>query len=95
MDDNKFKIQRLAKWREESSQMFQIIGLRAAQYETLLGELADLGTEKIVAQASQFLFDFKEKGPDAMVDRYGVSRSTAYNHRDFALRIVSNSVTGK
>ena len=94
MNENKFKIRRLAKWREESEEMFRAIGLRPAQYQSLLGELADIGTEKIVAQASQFLFDFRECGPDAMAQRHDVSRATAYNRRTFALTIVSNSATG-
>jgi len=94
MNENKFKIRQLEKWRNESSQMFQAIGLRPAQYESLLGDLADLATEKVIAQASQFLFDFKECGPGAMVERKQISRATAYNHRSFALQIVSKSVTG-
>jgi hypothetical protein len=94
MDNNKFQIRKLAKWREESAEMFKALGLRQAQYEPLLGELADLGTEKIIAKASQFLFDFKESGPEAMKDRHGVSRATAYNRRSFALEIVSKSITG-
>lgn len=73
MNDNKFKIRKLAKWREESEEMFRAIGLRPAQYQALLGELADIGTEKIVAQASQFLFDFDDVGSSALADRYGVT----------------------
>lgn len=94
MNENKFKIRQLAKWRAESEEMFRVIGLRPQQYQALLGELADVGTEKIVAQASQFLFDFRECGPDAMAQRHEVSRATAYNRRSFALTIVSNSATG-
>lgn len=94
MNDNKFHIRQLAKWREESAEMFRKMGLREAQYQALLGELADIGTEKIVARASQFLFDFRECGPDAMAERHEVSRATAYNRRSFALAIVSNSATG-
>jgi hypothetical protein len=94
MNDNKLHIRRLDRWRKESEDMFHAIGLRAPQYESLLGELADLGTEKIVSKASQFLFDFRECGPDAIAERHDVSRATAYEHRSFALRIVSSFATG-
>jgi hypothetical protein len=95
MNENKFNIRKLAKWREDSEAMFKAIGLRQAQYESLLGELADLGTEKIIAKASQFLFDFDECGAAAMQERYEFkSRATPYNHRTFALELISKSVTG-
>jgi hypothetical protein len=94
MNDNKFKLRKLARWREESEEMFRVIGLRPAQYADLIGELADIGTERIVSQASQFLFDFKECGPNAMAERHEVSRATAYERRSFALHIVSSFATG-
>jgi hypothetical protein len=95
MNDNKFKIRKLAKWREESAEMFRAIGLRQSQYQDLLGELADIGTEKIIAQASQFLFDFNEHGAAAMQERYEFkSRQTPYNHRTFALELISKKATG-
>ena len=94
MNDNKFNIRRLVKWREESAELFRSIGMRPQQYMDQLGELADAGTDKVIASASQFLMDFKECGPDAMTERHEISRATAYNHRTFALRIVSNSATG-
>lgn len=94
MNDNKFHLRRLQKWREESRAMFKAMGLRPAQYEDALGELADAATQKIVAQASQFLFDFRECGPQAMTERHECSRATAYNRRSFALAIVSNYSTG-
>lgn len=95
MDDNKFRIRKLAKWREESAEMFKAMGLRPHQYEALLGELADLGTEKIVAKASQFLFDFAEVGPEALRERGGFkSLATAYNRRTFALEIITKNATG-
>lgn len=76
MNDNKFKIRKLAKWREESAEMFRAIGLRQSQYQDLLGELADIGTEKIIAQASQFLFDFDDAGSAALAERHGVTDRT-------------------
>lgn len=95
MNENKFNIRKLARWREQSEQMFQAIGLREGQYKDLLGELADIGTEKIIAKASQFLFDFNEHGAAAMQERYEFkSRATPYNHRTFALELISKSVTG-
>lgn len=95
MNDNKFNIRRLAKWREESEAMFRAIGLRPSQYQAQLGELADIGTERIVAKASQFLFDFEEHGAAAMQERYEFkSRATPYNHRTFALELISKKATG-
>lgn len=95
MNENKFNIRKLARWREQSEEMFRAIGLREAQYKDLLGELADLGTEKIVAKASQFLFDFEEHGAAAMQERYEFkSRATPYNHRTFALELISKKATG-
>lgn len=95
MNDNKFNIRRLAKWREESEEMFRAIGLRPSQYQSQLGELADIGTERIVAKASQFLFDFEERGAAAMQERYKFkSRATPYNHRTFALELISKKATG-
>lgn len=95
MDNNKFQIRKLARWRAESAEMFRTIGLRQAQYEALLGELADLGTEKIVAKASQFLFDFDEHGAAAIQERSKFkSRATPYNHRTYALKLISKSATG-
>jgi hypothetical protein len=95
MNDNKFNIRRLAKWREESAEMFRTMGLREAQYQALLGELADLATEKIVARASQFLFDFNEYGAATMQERHGFkSQQTPYNHRTFALELISKKATG-
>ena len=95
MNDNKFNIRRLAKWRADSEEMFRSLGLREQQYADLIGELADLGTEKIIAKASQFLFDFSECGAAAMQERYEFkSRATPYNHRTFALALISKSATG-
>jgi len=95
MNENKFNIRKLARWREQSAEMFRAMGLREAQYADLLGELADLGTEKIIAKASQFLFDFNEHGADAMRERYQFkSQQTPYNHRTFALELISKKATG-
>lgn len=95
MNDNKFNIRRLAKWREESAEMFRTMGLRESQYQALLGELADLATEKIVSRASQFLFDFNEYGAATMQERHGFkSQQTPYNHRTFALELISKKATG-
>jgi hypothetical protein len=95
MNENKFNIRKLARWREQSAEMFRAMGLRESQYADLLGELADLGTEKIIAKASQFLFDFNEHGADAMRERYQFkSRATPYNHRTFALELISKTATG-
>lgn len=94
MENNTFKIRRLAKWREESIEMFQSIGLRPGQYEQLLGELADLGTEKIIASNSQFLFDFQEKGAVALAERTGKCVQTIHNWRRNALNEKSKKQTG-
>ena len=95
MNDNKLNIRRLAKWRAESEEMFRSLGLREAQYSALIGELADLGTEKVIAKASQFLFDFSECGAAAMQERHDFkSRATPYNHRTFALKLISKYATG-
>lgn len=94
MNDNKFKIRKLAKWREDSEEMFRAIGLRPAQYQDLLGELADLGTEKIVAQASQFLFDFNEHGASVLLERSEKCLRTIYNYRTDALNLVCRKATG-
>lgn len=95
MNENKSNIRRLARWREQSADMFRALGLREAQYADLLGELADMGTEKIVAKASQFLFDFDEHGADAMRERYQFkSLATPYNHRTYALELISKKMTG-
>ena len=95
MNENKFNIRKLARWREQSAEMFRAMGLRESQYADLLGELADLGTEKIIAKASQFLFDFNEHGADAMRERYQFkSLATPYNHRTFALELISKTATG-
>jgi len=95
MNENKFHIRRLANWRKQSEEMFRAIGLREGQYKPLLGELADLGTDKIIAKASQFLFDFNEHGAAAMQERYEFkSRATPYNHRTFALELISKTATG-
>lgn len=76
MNDNKFQLRKLEKWREESRAMFKAMGLRPAQYEDALGELADAGTQKVIAKASQFLFDFDECGSAALADRYEVTDRT-------------------
>jgi hypothetical protein len=94
MNDNKFHIRQLAKWRADSEEMFRAMGLRPAQYQDLLGELADIGTEKIVAQASQFLFDFKECGASALLERSEKSLRTIYNYRTVALDIVCKKASG-
>ena len=95
MNENKFNIRKLARWREQSAEMFRAMGLRESQYADLLGELADLGTEKIIAKASQFLFDFNEHGADVMRERYQFkSLATPYNHRTFALELISKTATG-
>ncbi len=94
MENNTFKIRRLAKWREESIDLFQSIGLRPAQYETLLGELADLGTEKIISANSQFLFDFNEAGVQALAERTGKCKQTIRNWRRNALDQKAKIATG-
>lgn len=94
MENNTFKIRRLAKWREESVELFQAIGLRPSQYESLLGELADLGTEKIIASNSQFLFAFDEVGAEALAERTGKCIQTIHNWRRNALNEKSKKATG-
>jgi hypothetical protein len=95
MNENKFNIRKLARWREQSGAMFKAMGLREAQYADDLGRLADMGTDKIIAKASQFLFDFDEHGAAAMQERYEFkSKTTPYNHRTFALELISKKVTG-
>ncbi|TPG50175.1 hypothetical protein EAH75_01370 [Rhodanobacter glycinis] len=95
MNENKFNIRKLARWREQSEAMFRSMGLRESQYADDLGRLADLGTDKIIAKASQFLFDFNEHGAEAMRERYECkSLTTPYNHRTFALGLISKKVTG-
>jgi len=81
MNENKFHIMRIAQWREESMEMFRIMGLRHQQYESMLGELADLATEKVVSKASQFLFDFDSAGSKALAERHNVSDRTIRNWR--------------
>lgn len=95
MNENKFKIRRLAKWREESEEMFREIGLRPCQYMELLGSLADVGTEKIIAQGSQFLFDFSENGSTALGERYGKTDRTMRYWRHDILQYRALVLIGK
>lgn len=94
MENNTFKIRRLAKWREESEELFRAIGLRQSQYVDLIGELADLGVEKVLAANSQFLFDFAEHGAAALAERTGKCPKTIYNWRTNALSEKCKSATG-
>jgi len=94
MNDNKFHIRRLAKWRAESEALFGSLGLRPAQYMDLLGELADIGTEKIIARNSQFLFQFDDDGAVAIAERKGVSLRTVYYWREDELNMKCNFATG-
>jgi hypothetical protein len=95
MNDNKFHIRQLAKWREESADMFRKMGLREAQYQALLGELADIGTEKIVARASQFLFDFDAVGSSALAERHGVTdRAIRYWRTDLVAMNIGKKAVG-
>lgn len=81
MNENKFKIRALAKWRADSAEVFRLIGLRPAQYEELLGMLADMGTEKIIAEQAQFLFNFAECGSKLLGERYEVTDRSIRNWR--------------
>jgi len=87
MRDNKFYIAKVAQWREESSKLLSSLGLRPGQYEELLGEIADMATQKVVSRASQFLFDFKEKGSAVLSERYEVSDRTIRNWKKSALEL--------
>lgn len=95
MNDNKFQLRRLAKWREESMALFKSVGMRPAQYEDALVELADAGTQKVIARASQFLFDFSECGATALLERAeNKCLRTIYNDRTAALDIICKNATG-
>lgn len=93
MNDNKFNIRRLAKWRAESEALFESLGLRQAQYMDKIGELADTGTEKIIANNSQLLFQFDDVGAVAIAERKGVSLRTVYYWREDALDMKCNFAT--
>jgi hypothetical protein len=81
MNENKFQITRIARWREETKELFNAMGLRRQQYESMVGELADLATEKVISKASQFLFDFDSAGSMALAERHNVSDRTIRNWR--------------
>lgn len=85
MFDTKLDIQRIEKWRKDSCEFFKNAGLRPCQYEDEVGELADKAVQKIIRKASQYLIDFETSGPNAMTERYGGCRATAYNRRAWAL----------
>jgi hypothetical protein len=92
MKENRDKIKALAKWREDTIATMQAIGLRPGQYEGVVGELADLATQKIIAEGSQFLFDFREHGAIALGERYECSKRTIYRLRHEALNIPCQKV---
>lgn len=94
MQNNTFKIRRLAKWREETEELFRSIGLRAAQYMGDVGALADAGTEKILSDSSQFLFDFDAVGAPALSERAGKCVKTMHNWRTNALNEICKKATG-
>ena len=94
MNENKFNLRRLTKWRADSEEMFRAMGLRQGQYAEQLGALADLGTETIIAKNSQFLFQFDDVGAEAMAERTGMSRRTAYYWREDALTMKCNYAMG-
>ena len=94
MNDNKFNIRRLEKWRADSEELFRTLGMRQQQYADRIGSLADDGTQCVIAKASQFLFDFKECGADAMTERGAGCRATQYNDRTASLSILSKFATG-
>ena len=95
MENNKFRIRKLDKWRRDSEAMFSALGLRKCQYEALLGDLADLGTEKIIRDNQQFLFAFdRTEDKRVMAQEKGVCVATLYNHRTEALAINSKFSTG-
>jgi len=82
---NSFRIQKIDKWRRDTEEMLRAIGLRPSQYESLLGELSDMATQKIISSNAQFLFSFDEVGADTLAERHGCCRQTIYNKRTRAL----------
>ena len=76
MNDNKFHILRVARFRDEANELGRACGLRPAQYEHLTAELADLMTNSVIAKASQFLLDFDDVGSMALGERHHVTDRT-------------------